>query len=62
MCGNKQFAKNVNDSQPRGGTADEKTRLPAWATALLATNCVAEAYMGIVGATKVRAWYSRSRS
>ena len=55
MCGNKQFAKNVNDSQPRGGAADEKTRLPAWATALLATNCVAEAYMGIVGATKVRA-------
>ena len=45
MCGNKQFAKNVNDSQPRGGAADEKTRLPAWATALLATNCVAEAYL-----------------
>ena len=22
MCGNKQFAKNVNDSQPRGGAAD----------------------------------------
>jgi hypothetical protein len=62
MCGNKQFAKNVNEPQPRGVRGIKRRGDPLGATALLATNCVAEAYMGIVGATKVRAWYSRSRS